>query len=88
MIDFSKSEESLLVTDVLVLQGWEYSSIIFLAFLKETVSKIQSLAGWPIKRGKGMNKVGCLVMFCGISTLAGYLTLNPVYTYILNIFDL
>ena len=32
--------------------------------------------------------VGWLVMFYGISTLIGYLIPNPVYTYILNIYDL
>ena len=29
-----------------------------------------------------------LVVFYGISTLVGYLMLNPVYTYILNVYDL
>ena len=29
-----------------------------------------------------------LVGFYGISTIVGYLTLNPLYTYILNIYDL
>ena len=29
-----------------------------------------------------------LVWFYGISTIVGYLILNPVYTYILNIYDL
>ena len=29
-----------------------------------------------------------LVWFYGISTIIGYLMLNPVYTYILNIYDL
>ena len=28
----------------------------------------------------------CLVGFYGISTIVGYLKLNPVYTYILNIY--
>ena len=28
-----------------------------------------------------------LVGFYGISTLVGYLTLNPLYTYMLNIYD-
>ena len=32
--------------------------------------------------------VGWLVVFYGISTLEGYSMLNPVYTYILNIYDL
>ena len=27
-------------------------------------------------------------LFYGISTIAGYLTPNPLYTYILNIYDL
>ncbi len=30
----------------------------------------------------------CLVGFYGISTIVGYLILNPFYTYILNIYDL
>ena len=29
-----------------------------------------------------------LVIFYGISTIEGYLLPNPVYTYILNIYDL
>ena len=29
-----------------------------------------------------------LVGFYGISTIVGYLILNPLYTYILSIFDL
>ena len=29
-----------------------------------------------------------LVEFYGISTIVGYLTPNPLYTYILNIYDL
>ena len=29
-----------------------------------------------------------LVVFYGISTIAGYLIPNPLYTYILNIYDL
>ena len=29
-----------------------------------------------------------LVWFYGISTLVGYLMLNPVYSYILDIYDL
>ena len=29
-----------------------------------------------------------LVGFYGISTIVGYLMLNPLYTYILNIYDL
>ena len=31
---------------------------------------------------------GWLVSLYGISTLAGYLIPNPIYTYILNIYDL
>ena len=30
----------------------------------------------------------CLVGFYGISTIVGYLIPNPLYTYILNIYDL
>ena len=30
----------------------------------------------------------CLVGFYGISTIVGYLMPNPLYTYILNIYDL
>ena len=30
----------------------------------------------------------CLVWFYGISTIVGYLMPNPLYTYILNIYDL
>ena len=29
-----------------------------------------------------------LVWFCGISTIEGYLMPNPLYTYILNVYDL
>ena len=29
-----------------------------------------------------------LVGFCGISTIVGYLMPNPLYTYILDIYDL
>ena len=32
--------------------------------------------------------VDWLVVFCGISTLDGYLMPNPVYTYISNTYDL
>ena len=32
--------------------------------------------------------IGWLVDFYGISTLVGYLMPNPVYTYILNLYDL
>ena len=32
--------------------------------------------------------VGWLVGFYGLSTLIGYLIPNPVYTYILNVYDL
>ena len=30
----------------------------------------------------------CLVRFYGISTIVGYLMLNPLYTYILNTYDM
>ena len=32
--------------------------------------------------------VGWFIGFYGISTIVGYLMLNPLYTYILNIYDL
>ena len=30
----------------------------------------------------------CSIGFYGISTIVGYLVLNPLYTYILNVYDL
>ena len=37
--------------------------------------------------GEKRLSVGCLVRFCDISTIVGYLMPNPLYTYILNIYD-
>ena len=40
-----------------------------------------------VEKGKQMKDI-FLVWFYGISTIVGYLMPNPLYTYILNIYDL
>ena len=45
-----------------------------------TLTVLSKLLGWFW--------FSCLVVFYGISTILGYLMPNPLYTYILNIYDL